>query len=235
MTRALLLLCVVTGCGKTNGDAIAELKPKYAEARVKLKRLAAVAEGEVAEEKKLSGSTYDDQHSEGCSLSMMMPQQVVDPDFEIKSGDPAANETFDPIGGGIFLTCLRWTGPNNPMAASALAVRDGDRLLKECDLGNLRSIAVVKTVASEVPELVEEGKYRGGRAEVQVTVVDWATEKAVSRFSVSGQPAERIEYRVKQGESKGVEAARSVHASMWVDARKKLLGELEQRGVTVVR
>lgn len=230
---ALLLLSMLplAACGKTNAEAFKELAPAYADARATLKTLAGVVGGEVTENRGLEGAVYDERDDLQTTMMMLMPEQLEDPEFRVAAGD--ANRTFDPIAGGIYEHCLAWTGPKNPMSASALGNRDGDEMLKKCDLKRLRTVVVVKTLASNAPQLVEEGKFIGGQALMEVTAIDWASQKALTRFRVEGLPAEHVEYRVKPGESKAAEAAKSVHSTMWSDARKKLFAELRARGAVV--
>jgi hypothetical protein len=78
-----------------------------------------------------------------------------------------------------------------------------------------------------------DGQFVGGAADLRVTVLEFASQKVLSRFEVHGQPDQVIKYAVKPGESKAVEAALAVHSSMWVDARKKLFDGLTKRGATI--
>lgn len=227
----LVVLLLVTACGKTTRQAITELQPAWVEVRAKLQRLAPVANGEVTASQKLDGSVYDG--SNDANLSILMNEQLLDPDFEVRSHDAAYIKTFDPLAGGIFGFCLGWTGPKNQMSDSAMGAHDGEEFLKKCDPKKLRTLVVVKTVASVVPQLVSEGKFEGGRALLQVTAIDWATGQPLARFLIEGVPDQVVEYRVRPGESKAVEAAVSVHNSMWSDARKKLFAGLRERGAVI--
>ncbi len=230
MTRALVVALLLCGCGKTNAAAIEELKPVYAEVREKLKRLEPLTRPLDDVEGKVAG-TYDDHDAVKSTLVMFMPEQLTDPDFKPVYGELTL---FDPVGGAYFGYCLTWTGPKNPMGDSAMGNREGDDLKKKCEsAARPKTLVVVRTLASVTPKLVEDGKFIGGRAEIGVTAIDWASGTVTARFQVNGEPDATVNYKVRPGESKAFEAAKSVHSSMWVNARKKLFDELAQRGATI--
>jgi len=173
MKRVVAVLAVAcVGCGKTNATAIEELKPTFAQVRTKLARMATLTgEGSDAP---FAGAVFDETNDSVTTLSLLMPEQVADPDFSAPYGSAAYVKQFDPIAGGRFLRCLNWTGPKNPMGESAMSARNGDDLLKDCQAAaDLKFLVIVETVSSVVPTLVEEGKFEGGRAEIGVTVIDF--------------------------------------------------------------
>ena len=233
-TRAMLMAMLLAGCGKTNAAAIEELKPQFSVVR---KKLAALTEhlADPSADAPLKGLVFDEAKSTAATATILMPEQLSDPDAELRRGDAAYVKRFDPIAGGELLFCLNWTGPKNPMGESAMSARNGDSLKAECEraAAQTKFVVVVETVSSVVPTLVSDGQFVGGAADLRVTVLEFATQKVLSRFDVHGQPDQVIKYAVKPGESKAVEAAVAVHGSMWVDARKKLFDGLTQRGASI--
>lgn len=229
-----VLALLLVGCGKTNAAAIEELKPRYEPIR---KRLAGLSEhlNDAAVEVPLKGLVFDERSDAVGTVSFLMPDQLKDPDLSTRRDDEAYVKRFDPIAGGELLFCLNWTGPKNPMGESAMSSRNGDSLKAQCERAatETKYVVVVETVSSVVPTLVSDGQFVGGMADLRVTVFDFATQRVASRFEVHGQPDQVVNVRVKPGESKAVEAALSVHSSMWVDARKKLFEGLKQRGASV--
>lgn len=229
-----VLALLLAACGKTNAAAIEELKPRYELIR---KRLASLA-GQLtapAVEVPLKGIVFDERNDAVGTVTFLMPDQLNDPDFTVRSNDAAYVKRFDPIAGGDLLYCLNWTGPKNPMGESAMSSRNGDSLKAKCEraAAETKYVVVVETVSSVVPTLVSDGQFVGGSADLRVTVFDFTTQRVASRFEVHGQPDQVVNVRVKPGESKAVEAALSVHSSMWVDARKKLFDGLKERGASI--
>lgn len=233
MKRVVAVLAVAwVGCGKTNATAIEELKPTFAQVRTKLARMAKLS-GDGSDQP-LTGAVFDETNENVTTMSLLMPQQVADPDFSSPYGSAAYVKLFDPIAGGRFLMCLNWTGPKNPMGESAMSARHGEQTFTECQAAaDLKVLVIVETLNSVVPTLVEEGKFEGGRAEIGVTVIDFKNEKVLSRFTVKGEPDQVVKYRVRPGETKAIEAAIAVHGTMWVDARAKLFAGLQERGASI--
>jgi hypothetical protein len=225
---------LLAGCGETNAAAIEELKPQFSVVR---KNLAALTEhlADRSADVSLTFLVFDEANTDVGTATILMPEQLNDPDAELRQGDAAYVKRFDPIAGGELLRCLNWTGPKNPMAESAMSARDGASLKAECErsAAQTKFVVVVETVSSVVPTLVTDGQFVGGAADLRVTVLEFASQKVLSRFEVHGQPDQVIKYAVKPGESKAVEAALAVHSSMWVDARKKLFDGLTQRGASI--
>jgi hypothetical protein len=233
-TRAVLMALLLAGCGKTNAAAIEELKPQFSVVR---KSLAALT-GHLADpstDAPLKGLVFDEAKGALDTVTILMPEQLSDPDAELRRGDAAYVKRFDPIAGGELLRCLNWTGPKNPMAESAMSARDGASLKAGCEraAAQTKYVVVVETVSSVVPTLVTDGQFVGGAADLRVSVLELPTQTVLSRFEVHGQPDQVIKYAVKPNESKAVEAALAVHSSMWVDARKKLFDGLTQRGASI--
>ncbi len=230
----MVMAMLLAGCGKTNAAAIEELKPQFSVVR---KNLAALA-GHLADpsaDAPLKGLVFAEANNDVGTVTILMPEQLNDPDVEFRRDDAAYVKRFDPIAGGQLLFCLNWTGPKNPMGESAMSARNGATLKTECERAATQTkyVVVVETVSSVVPTLVTDGQFVGGAADLRVTVLEFATQKVLSRFEVHGQPDQVIKYAVKPGESKAVEAALAVHSSMWVDARKKLFDGLTQRGASI--
>lgn len=222
-------------CGKTNAQAIEELRPQFAPVRVQLAELSKAVREWPVEETALRDLEFDEKVAENSTVSILPFEQLADPDENVGRGSDAYLKRFDPIAGGEFLHCLNWTGPKNPMAASGLSSRNGDALKQRCEasLKKTRFLVIVETSRSVVPTLTNEGSFVGGAADLNVHVVEWAKKRVVSRFEVHGQPDQVVRYAVKPGDSKAVEAAVAVHSSMWSDARKKLFDGLTSRGGTV--
>lgn len=231
---AAVLTLLLAACGKTNAAAIEELKPRYEPIRKSLASLSGRL-SDAAVEVPLEGVVFDEGNDAVGTVTFLMPEQLKDPDLYVRRDDEAYVKHFDPIAGGDLLFCLQWTGPRNPMAESALSARNGDSLKTKCEraAAETKYVVVVETVSSVVPTLVSDGQFVGGSADLRVTVFDFATQRVASRFEVHGQPDQVVNVRVKPGESKAVEAALSVHSSMWVDARKKLFDGLKQRGASI--
>ena len=235
MRRCLpVLMLLLAACGKTNAAAIEELKPRYEPIRKSLASLFGHL-GDAAVEVPLKGIVFDERNDAVGTVTFLMPEQLKDPDLSARRDDEAYVKRFDPIAGGDLLYCLNWTGPKNPMGEGAMSSRNGDSLKTQCDraAAQTKYVVVVETVSSVVPTLVSDGQFVGGSADLRVTVFDFATQRVASRFEVHGQPDQVVNVRVKPGESKAVEAALSVHSSMWVDARKKLFDGLKQRGASI--
>ncbi|MBL8933812.1 MAG: hypothetical protein JNM69_04615 [Archangium sp.] len=229
-----VLALLLAACGKTNAAAIEELKPRYEPIRKSLASLFGHL-GDAAVEVPLKGIVFDERNDAVGTVTFLMPEQLKDPDLSARRDDEAYVKRFDPIAGGDLLYCLNWTGPKNPMGEGAMSARNGDSLKAKCEraAAETKYVVVVETVSSVVPTLVSDGQFVGGSADLRVTVFDFATQRVASRFEVHGQPDQVVNVRVKPGESKAVEAALSVHSSMWVDARKKLFDGLKERGASI--
>ncbi len=150
----------------------------------------------------LKGLVFDDGNNAVATATILMPEQLNESEVELRRDDAAYVKRFDPIAGGPLLFCLNWTGPKNPMGESAMSARNGASLKADCEsaAAQTKFVVVVETASSVVPTLVTDGQFVGGAADVRVTVLEFSTQKVLSRFEVHGQPNQVIKYRRGAGD-----------------------------------
>jgi len=202
MRTATVLTVVVclAACGKTNREAINELKPAYLPLRSKLTKLAASLPpaGSVkrtaptALEPPISFS----ERPQAGNLNALMFDQLVDPDIDMDE-----QHRFDLGFSGDLLTCLSWTGPKPKMTAASLEERNGESILKTCQAPLARPYLLVSRVVAQADPGVgmEAGRFKGGAVVVEHFVVEVATSKVKTAFQTQGRTPHRITYRVKEG------------------------------------
>jgi hypothetical protein len=226
--RACLLALIVTciGCGETNREVFKRYEPQFAQKRQQFNQIAktlppsgSVKAAIVAD---LSPAPVYDAKSKSYNTEIVMYDQLLDPD--IQSED---HSRLDLLLSGDLLTCMKWTGPNNPMSATTLDERAGDmeHTLKKALA--LRYLVVLRPANFVPPVAVNESTYKPGTADIEAFVVDMESIKVAGSFRFAAQSASQVEYSYKEGQSRPSQLAEFAYSSLYSDARRKLAPLLE--------
>ena len=212
---ALGLALVTAGCGKSNGDVIKENRAAFEAKRAELVSIfdALPQPGAPATPAaKLDPPLTYDKKGETGNFDILAAEQLRDPDAE-----PA----LDLLLSSALLRCLQWTGPKNPMAASALG-NNGESMAREMKhaLG-LRYLGVVRVTKFEKP-VVSGERFTGGNLAADVFVVDLPSKKVVASGSFAVQPSDTVQFQYKKGEDPDEAAKRFIKSTVWVAARAQV-------------
>jgi len=222
---ALVFTCL--GCRETHRQLFKRYEDQFAAKRRQFQKVAQIlppagsVQGTTAAN--LSPQPVYDAKGESYNTEIVMYDQLLDPD--IQSQD---HRRLDLLLSGDLLRAIQWTGPKNPMSASALDQGAGDM---EQDLKKavaFRYLVVLRPANFVAPVAVDENTYKPGIADVEGFVVDMDSNKVAGSFRFSAQSESRVEYAYKKGQSQEQRLEDFAHSSLYSDARHKLQPLLER-------
>jgi hypothetical protein len=146
-----------------------------------------------------------------------MYDQLLDPDIESKD-----QKRLDLLLSGDLLLGMKWTGPKNPMAASAMDNSAGnlEETLKKALA--YRYLIVLRPATFVAPVAVSESAYKPGTADIEALIVDLESNKVVSASRFTASSSDTVSYSYKQGESKESRLEAFAYSTLYTDARQKL-------------
>lgn len=234
-TGSVLLGAVVllAACGKTNADAIDALRPLYAPRRASLAALAttlpAIGTVTAGQPAPLSPPIVFDQPNDTFNTEVLMWQHLSDPDGRI--GD----EGIDLLLSDALLRCMRWTGPQNPMSASAMDDRNGETIQAECTAALAHPyLLILRQAAFQPPRIVSTTEFAPGALLVEAFVVRTADSQVATSFHVTAQTATTVRVPV---DAQGVPtdaAISAIRSTLWSDAIRAVGDALRTSGATFV-
>jgi hypothetical protein len=206
-------------------------EPQFNERRRQFKKVAGVlpAPGSVKETSPAALSpkpAYDSKNSESSNTEIVMYDQLLDPDN--RSDDKS---TLNLLLSGNLLTCMRWTGPKNPMSASGLDKNNPqmEQTLKQAL--SERYLVVLRPVNFVAPVATDESTFKPGMADIEGFVVDLPDQKVAGSFRYTAQSADKVQYSSKKADNSATRQSqleKFAYSSLYEDARKKLKPLLEQ-------
>lgn len=215
-SRFLLLagVLVLGGCGETNQQVIDRYRPQMEAVGVRLKAIHGRLPATLAPlEAKLNPAPVF--AKDKGNTEILAEEQLLD-----VHAAPAFELNLSPR----LRTCLMWTGPKNPMAASALARRDKQFEKNFQRALEARYLVALRTRAGSLH--VDEKTFSGGAASLEAFVVDLKTDQLVAATAAEAAPEARITYSTRPGENKQERAAAAVHSSTWENLRDDLAKKL---------
>lgn len=216
-SAAVALALVVAACGASNRDVIAKYKPKMDELRVKL-----VA---AAHNLPTLGTL------QSASVAAADPAPVYD-----GHNLPAANTAFLPVerihegsepGYDLIISShlgytLAWTGPNNPMAESALDATGTD-LSTQFDAALATTYVVLyRTVAYEKPVAADGTSFVGGTLDLEAGLYRIDTGAAIATCRIQATVASEVSYTHKEGDDPRAALEAFADSTLRDDALAKL-------------
>jgi hypothetical protein len=213
--------------GETAGAVIAQYRPKFADVRAKLKRIAGKLPpgGSVGADTlpaNLNPKPVYDVPRKEFNTAIVMAEQCDVPDRDPKSPFEF-NLRFHE---DEFLTHLVWTGDHSPMVESARKSSAGDLAQRfERSLG-LSYLVVARPVMFHPPRAVDDKTFTGCDVDLEVFLVDLPGEKVLGGFRRQFRPDANVmvTFRKDRRESESVEAF--VYSNMWSKARTEVAATL---------
>lgn len=211
------------GVRETTGDVIARYRPRFAEQRTKLKRVAAQLPpaGTVRDDALPAGldpkPVYDVRRKE-FNVAFLMEAHCSDPDRDLRKAEEFDLNLFE----DEFRTHLQWTGDRNPMAAGVERNSAGDLArLFERSLA-LPYLVIARPVRYVPPRVVNERNFIGGELDLEVFLIDYRAEKVIGSFRRSFTPVERVRVEGKDARELGDRAEAMVRSEAWGKARTEI-------------
>jgi hypothetical protein len=196
----LALAVLLSGCKEKNSDAIEHLRGDFAAKREQLASLAKQLPplGSVTKSTLPSRLTppisHDAKGSGAVNSELLMAAQVANPDVVLQSP-----QQVDLLLGDELITCLQWTGPNNPMASSTLSARHGESIEKDCRAAlGYRYLVALRPSAYARPVAVDERHYAQGKLDLEGFLFDLSSSKLLGAFHVSAVSADAVTYAARK-------------------------------------
>lgn len=210
-----LLPAALAACGETNREVIARFKPQLDAAHAELKAMVATLP------------------APGSAVSGKLDEALPKPVYDVATGTfntailavedlDDVNPVFDLHLASDLGNSLAWSGPNNPMAESALdATVDG--LDKEFETALATPIVIFYRAASyDPPRAVDEKTFDGGKVKLEAFVFARPGGKQVATCSIEAAADTNVSYSYKQGDDPMERLVAFANSSMWEDALKTL-------------
>jgi hypothetical protein len=224
----LVFAVLVSGCKEKNSDAIEHLRGDFASKRAQLASLAKQMPALGSVTRSTLPSTlsppisHDAKGSGALNTELLMAAQVANPDVVLQS--PAQ---VDLLLGDELITCLQWTGPNNPMASSTLSARNGESLEKECRVAlSYRYLVALRPSGYARPVAVDEQHYTAGRLDLEGFLFDLSSSKLLGSFHVSAVSADAVTYAARKLERKEDRLEAFAYSTLWENARAEIVKAL---------
>ena len=223
----LVALLVLAACGQNAGDVIASFKPRMDDMRARLQGvIAALPQPGVAVSSSMSVADPKPVHdvATGTFNTAFLSAE------EITSGDKPA---FDLALTSDLGFTLAWTGPKNPMAASAMSGAI-EGLDKQFESALATPYAVIyRTVSYVPPKATDATNFDGGDLDMEAFLVRTANATSVASCRIQAQSAQEVSYSYKKGDDQIAKLEAFAASTLYQDARRKLAACLtEQTGGT---
>lgn len=214
----------LAGCGESRRDVIGRYAPQGTQWRNTLAELAG----------KLPPAGSVQPPAPAASLSPLPTLNVatgagnVEVLMESQLTDPDSDPEFDLLLSTNLVTCLRWTGPRNPMVESALSGAAGTMERDFQRAFGCAYLAIIRVVRFQPPRTVGENQFEGGEAELEVFLVRTSDLTLVGGFPVRSSAAESVQVEWRERDDRNERARAAVHSSAWVAARKQIAQGLRE-------
>lgn len=213
--------------GEAAGAVVAKYRPRFADVRAKLKRVADKLPplgtvGADALPANLNPRPVYDVPRKEFNTAILMAEQCDNPDRDPKSPFEF-NLRFHE---DEFLTHLAWTGDNSPMVESARRAPAGDLAGRFERSLALPYLVVARPVMYHPPRAVGDREFGGCDVDLEVFLVDLPGEKVLGAFRRQFRPDPNVmvTFRKDRGAPESVEAF--VYSNMWSKARTEVAATL---------
>jgi hypothetical protein len=218
------------GRGESTTAVTEKYRPRFAQQRGKLKRIAASlpAPGSVQNDRlpaNLDPKPVYDVPNKTFNTAILMAAQCEDPDRNLKTpGEFDLSFHEDE-----FRTHLLWTGDKSPMAESARKSPAKDLAQRFDRSLDLRYLIVMRPERYNPPRVVNDSNFAGGEVELEVFLFDYQSEKLLGEFSREYRPDQQVmvEFRKDRKEQESAEAF--IYSSVWSKAREDIVGILRSK------
>lgn len=220
------------GRGETAQETIQRYRPRYAEQRAKLKRIAdglppPHAVGNDSLPANLAPRPTHDVPNKQFNTAILMAEHCADPDHSFNDAKAPHRLDLSSHEDGL-LTHLLWTGDRSPLVESARRRRDAALAGRMEQTLGLRYLVVVRTLRFDPPRLVGEKTFVGGEVEVEAFLVDLESEKVLGGFRRTFQPDPQVTVTVRKGQDASDGLQSGVSSQLWVKARKEFAATLSR-------
>ncbi|BCW90419.1 hypothetical protein sos41_35880 [Alphaproteobacteria bacterium SO-S41] len=216
-SAAVALALVVAACGVSNRDVIATYKPKMDELRVKLvaaahnlPTLGTLQTAAVAPADPLP--VYDGHNLPAANTAFLPVERIHE------GSEPG----YDLIVSSHLGYTLAWTGPNNPMAESALDATGTD-LSTQFDAALATTYVVLyRTVSYQKPVAADETTFDGGTLDLEAGLYRIDTGATIATCRIQATSAEKVSYSHKEGDDPRAALESFADSTLRDDALAKL-------------
>jgi len=190
------LLWYFSATGETAADVIGQYRPRFAEMRAKLRRVAEKLPppGSVAGDSLPAGldpKPLCDVRRGGNNTAFLMAEQCADPD---RAPQPTGEFDLD-LHANEFLVHVRWAGDKSPLAGGGKdsPAKDVARRMEE----SLRYayLVVSRPVRFDPPRAQGIEAFTGGDLDLEVFLVDLPRERVIGSFRRSFRPGPDVMHR----------------------------------------
>jgi hypothetical protein len=231
----LALALALVACGTTNGDAIESLRPDYAAERARLASFVATLPPSASITATSFGAfapplVWTDAYATrgSSNAAFLTVGQLADPDT------PRVDLGPDVMLDSELEVCLQWTGPHNPMAASALGTRNGDQLAADCRAAlAVPYVVVLRPVTFQAPIATSPDTYQAGLLTTDVIVLDHATGRVIATARVQGRSGETVQYEYRPGSDPTEALGRFAYSTLWTSLRAAIAAAFAPGGHNV--
>ena len=213
----IALALIVAACGASNREVIAEYKPKMDEMRVKLvaaaHNLPTLGTLQTAAVSAADPLPVYDGHNLPAANTAFLPVERIH-----EGGNPG----YDLIISSHLGYTLAWTGPNNPMAESALDTTGTD-LPSQFDAALATTyIVLYRTVAYQKPMAADETTFDGGTLDLEAGLYRIDTGATIATCRIQAISAEKVSYTHKEGDDPRAALESFAESTLRDDALAKL-------------
>jgi hypothetical protein len=219
----------LAGCGgQTNQQVIDQYKPQFTQLRADLRSLAETL-SDLSKEKRVvqpldPRPVYTAGAKEIQNTDILMFEHLLDPDVDLR-----ANNQLDLTLSNFLLQYLRWTGPKNPMAASALKAGAPKERASEFEQAlKIRYLGIAALLEYDPPVALSETAFTGGQAEILGFLVDKDSRTVLCAFRISASSNQEISYTYEEGDSKTQALERFAYSTLWSNARTAFVEKMSQ-------
>lgn len=232
----MVVMGCVSACGTTNRDAIDAMRADFASERARLAGFVAALPpaGSVtahAAEPFSPPLVWSDASATrgSANAAFLSLTQLADPDAPNEPQGP--DVSFD----SELVTCLRWTGPHNPMAGSALDAREGERLGNECRAAlAVPYVVVLRPLRFVPPSASSADTYSPGLLITDVIVLAHASGAVVASAQIEAHSADVVSYTYRVGSDPVEALSRFAYSTLWSNVRSAVAAAFAAGGHRVV-
>ena len=173
----LVILIFQIGCGPKTSDVLKKYEGDFKKKREQFQSIAKSlpAQGNLNNNCPAMNPTIEfNEKTKQFNTEMVMFEELSDPDAKPKMNITTNSE---------LLNGIRWTGPKNPMASSAMDGRAGDLEDRLKAALAYRYLVVGRVTNLTEPVARDEKTYTGGKASVETFIVDLTNNQPLCSFA----------------------------------------------------
>lgn len=231
-----LLALPLLGCPPSFGEVADKHAPRMTALQAGLQKVMAAqpAPGTLSAATAATGldpAPVHDEKEQTYTMDLVQVEQLDDPKLDLRMAGK-----LDLLLPEVILQPLRDVAPEGMSESDRKrAANDYYPVTFERALA-LPYVAVVRTVAYEAPVPVNEKEFTGGRARLEVFLIDVRAGAVKASFPVEARSSTNVSYEYREGKDDPLERLKAfAHSTLWSSARDQIAEGLRQHaGATVV-